>query len=86
LSGVGINGNVLDKTLVGSFGPGLSAAVRVYEAVYAFREWADLNGRFKCHIEGGEVTIRYDGSVATITGKTDADNVFDFEGQTRVSD
>lgn len=76
---------MLDKTIVGSFGPGLSAAARVYEAVYDFHQWADLNGRFKGHIEGGEVTIKYDNGVATITGKTDADNLWDFEGQTTVS-
>ena len=58
--------------------------VQVDPADYRFNVLSALNGSFNGRIQGKDVTITYD-SGATITGKTDADDLdITFGGRTTV--
>ena len=83
-SGVLIEGRVLGKTLDGKFTHPLPIPALVDPAFYKFKKLSDLDGKFKGHVVGGELSITYNKGGATITGKASEPHPIVFQGETKV--
>ena len=73
------------RRLTGSSSYHFGSPVQVNPADYRYNDLSALNGPFNGRIEGKDVIITYFGSGATITGKTNGDELhITFVGNTHL--